>query len=366
MTTEKLDSNIYTGAGTFDETKQSFDEAAQAKSFEDVGEWLRKIGREQGLGTRDSIFHDVLYGINRRMQGDTVPGNTDVQGLTFFTRPDLNLTYDNVSQVRTMTHLLTTEENSYQRAIRVLLDPVSSKDFPTNLVDDKLGFIALLSNATISCSGWPDLTLNPYSSPEGMAKETWIMNDKIIEHYEMFTLTLSFQNMRGDPIGLLFLMWLTYISSVYRGVMVPHPHSLINNEIDYMTRIYRLVLDKSGRFVQKWAACGAAFPTAINTGQSFNFSRDTPYNSELDQINVPFTAVGAMYNDPILLREFNLVTLRSNEELEKSPQDFVVINNSDKKLMNYNGYPLINERTNELNWYIHKQTYENYLKGVTA
>jgi len=362
---------------TFDTFVSRMDSVATQRGFKDHKEWFSKISMENALGSPDSIFHDVLFGINRRIRGDVVPANNDLQGLTLFTRPNLNLTYDNISQVRVMTHLMTEEPLSFQRAVRVLLDTTQSvegwgegkKKISTSLVDEKLPYIAMLTNAIVSCSGWPDLSLNPYVSPEGMMKESWIMNNKVMECYEHFTLSCGFQNMRGDPVSLLFLMWETYMSAVYTGKMVPYPQMLVDNEIDYMTRIYRLILDKTGTYVQKWASIGAGFPVSNNSGAAFNFSRDQPFTTELDQIQVNFSCVGAIYNDPITLEELNLTTVALNDILRDSvygrDKTYIPIPAEYIKLFNYRGYPIVDLKTNRLQWYVHRQWIEDYKRGVT-
>lgn len=337
---------------------------AKSGGFDNAESMLSRIAREQALGSKDSLFNDILRGINRATQGFSIPNNTDMQGLTFFTRPNLNLSYDNIAQVRTLTALMSREPNSYARVIRTLLDrKLASTGITTNLVDDKLTFIALLTNSVVSCTGWPDLMLNTYATSEGMAREVWMMNDKLIDHYEMFTLNVNFQNMLGDPITLLFFSWIVYIGSVYTNKMLPHIESLLDNEIDYMTRIYRLVLDYSGTYVQKWAATGAAFPTAINIGQHFNFDRSTPYTEDLAQIQIPFSCVGAMYNDPIVLDEFNKAQILANPKMAFPQDHYKKLAAGERALFNFHGYPRINLDTNELEWWVDKEVYNEYRKG---
>lgn len=259
------------------------------------------------------------------------------------------------------------EPLSYQRAIRSLLDTQGAlAGAGTPLVDEKLAFMAILTNSVVSCTGWPDLMLNAYNTSEGMAREVWMMNDKLIEHYERFELTVNFQNMLGDPITLLFFSWLVYIGSVYTGRMVPYPDSLIDNEMDYFTRIYRLVLDFSGTYVQKWAATGAAMPTSINIGQHFNFNRDTPYSEDLAQVQIPFACVGAMYNDPIVLDEFNKAVIMFNRKMEFPKDHYTKLTKEDRMLFNFNGYPRIDLNTNELEWWVDKDLYSSYKKGTLA
>ena len=108
---------------------------AKAGGFDNAESMLSRIAREQALGSKDSLFNDILRGINRATQGFSIPNNTDMQGLTFFTRPNLNLSYDNIAQVRTLTALMSREPNSYARVIRTLLDrKLAATGITTNLV----------------------------------------------------------------------------------------------------------------------------------------------------------------------------------------------------------------------------------------
>jgi hypothetical protein len=335
---------------------------AQEGGFASSEAIMQSLSRGQALGTTGSIFHDILYGINRSTQGSNVPCNTDMQGLTFFTRPSLNLTYDNVASVRELTPLLSREANTYQAAVRNLLDP-RTRDIMTDLVDSRLPFMALLSKSVVSCTGWPDLRANAYNTDEGIAQEVWMMNDKLIAHHGRFDLTVNFQNMLGDPITLLFFTWLTYMGAVYTGEMTPYPETLVSNELDYMTRIYRLVMDYSGTYVQKWAATGVAMPQSIDIGNSFNFSRDTPFTEANQQIQVPFACIGAMYNDPIVLEEFNKTVIQMNPAMEFPKDSYEEIPDGLRHLFNFNGYPSIDLKTNRLSWWIAKETMADYKRG---
>lgn len=345
------------------------DSIARQAGFENTEALMTRLSREQALGDKGTIFGDLFYGINRRMQGNAgVPSNTDLQGMTFFTRPNMNLSYDNVAGVRELTGLLTTYGNTYQRAIRTILDHDSASKRNVNspgIVDDKSAFIPLLSNSIISCSGWPDLALNTYVSSEGVGKESWMMNDGQVKINGRYDLSISFQNMLGDPITLLFFVWLHYIGAVYTNTMMPWPYSITENEVDYQTRIYRFVLDYSGRFIQKWAACGAAQPGALSMGAAFNFSRDNPYSEENSQITVPFVCIGAMYNDYIVLEEFNKVGEMFNPAMEDGARQeyYRKLAPSERSLFNYSGYPRVNLKTQELEWWVDNNVYEAYLKG---
>ena len=75
------------------------------------------------VGSLTTAIGDSFYGINHRQQPGSISINKDFYGLTFFTRPRLNLTTANIRAVRELTPLLSGESTSIQRIIRSLLDP---------------------------------------------------------------------------------------------------------------------------------------------------------------------------------------------------------------------------------------------------
>lgn len=327
-------------------------------------EIIDRVSRQSGLGDLSSAVANNLLGFNHRGMGSPIPSNKDGYGLTFFTRPFLNLSYDNISQVRKLTPLLNQQSQTYQRIIRTLLDPIGarpdfgSKGAQTRLVDTYSPFIPLLSNNIMSMSGWPDIAMDTYTSKPGIQREAWSMADGTSKLYETFDIQVSFRNIEGDPITLLFSTWLHYISGVYDGSLMPYPEFIMENRIDYQTRIYRLVLDPTKQFVQKIACCGAAFPIANSIGAAFNFSADKVFNSDSDQINVPFKCIGADYNDPVIIEEFNEVGRMANRDLRSpSASGYVKLRPRELTFFNYHGYPQINPDTFQLEWWVPGDVY---------
>lgn len=186
------------------------------------------------------------------------------------------------------------------------------------------------------------------------------MIDGIAKIYNKFSLSANFRNMIGDPISYLFYVWTQYATLVHEGVLDPRPESIVENEIDYNTRIYRLVLDPTRRYVQKLAACGAAFPLAISIGASFNYNEDKAFNSDNDQISVEFQALGAIYMDPILVQEFNDTVVMFNQNMKDSTRasTYIKLKAEERPLFNYIGYPRIDPVTMELEWWVTKQDYK--------
>ena len=156
------------------------------------------------------------------------------------------------------------------------------------------------------------------------------------------------------------------MSLVYEGLLVPYPDFIVENEIDYNTRIYRLILDPTKKKVQKIGATGVCFPTSLPIGGFFDYSSDKPYNDNNSDITIRFKCLGAQYQDDILIYEFNETVAVFNPSMRDS-----VINNEMTQIpgtllgtFNNRGYPRINPETYELEWWIQKNVYINKLKGV--
>lgn len=331
-----------------------------------------KVFRLSPMGQITTAIGDNIRGINHRQAPSLIQINKDRYGLTFFTRPRLNLSSENIRVIRKLAPLLSTREDSTQRIIRCLLDPKGNKTglFTSPWVDAEMPFIPLLTNSLISLPGWPDLAM-PYStSHEGVRKEQFNLADGSEEIYRSIDLTANFRNMQGDMITPMFEYWLTYMRAVYLGEIIPHPEMILNNEVDYQTRIYRLVLDSTKTFVLRIAATGVGMPVSAPIGAAFNYEADTgsgPVNDGLQQVSVHFANSGIMYNDDILAYEFNLASEQwfNPAMAEKSrASTFQKVAFDELAVFNYRGYPRINLATYELEWYVRKTEYAQVLPLV--
>lgn len=329
---------------------------------------LNKVSKNSGLGEFESAITNTFYGLNYRGVGNAALNNTEQHGLTFFTRPCLNLSYDNIKMVRTFVPLLTESQISYQRAIRVLLDPRAAfeKNVTCPIIDHNNPFIAVLTNNLISLSGWPDLDVDVYTTKPGAMREEFSMIDGYPRILNAFDLTANFRNIKGDPITLLFNIWVMYAARVYRGDFNPYTEMILENTIDYNTRIYRLTLDPTRQYVQKIAATGASFPSASPIGAAFNFTEEQPFTREADQLSIRFRCMGAEYMDPILIREFNELVFGFNPGLKNQARRnslYKKLTLQERIFFNYRGLPLINPDTNELEIYVDRVMYNNELNS---
>lgn len=348
-------------------------------------------------GSAATAIGNNFYGINHRQTPAQIPLNKDNYGLTFFVRPQLNMQRDNLRNLRLMTPLLSNNQTSYQRIIRCLLDPRILQGYPTPVetdgdalnymkeycpfVDNNQAFIPILTNHLKSISGWPDIRSTDFTSKQGGYKESHTMVDGIAVDYSDYSMDATFRSSRGDPITALFFYWRHYMSAVFEGTLLPYPDMIVENEIDYETRIYRLVLDSDKRFVQKIGATGICFPTNVPIGGAFDYSIEKPFNNIDGDITINFACNGAIYQDDILVNEFNKTVAIFNPSMSDEPygdensvsnfvnltpiaNEMIQIDRSHLTLFNNRGYPYINPNTYELGWYVSKQEYSRKLDAL--
>jgi hypothetical protein len=325
-----------------------------------------------GLGSNKKALTNMLYGLNHARVRPGVKGNKSTYGWTFFVRPQLNLRSYNLRNIRAFYPLLTKNELSIQRYIRVMLDPRlpydlyingNSDDFYSKekifcpLVDYKNPFIPILTNAIKTMSGWPDEVVPTYTTTQGMRREQASMIDGTYEILETFDLNVTFENYVNDPIFMLFQVWIRYASLVFEGMMEPYWDFVMENEFDYNTRIYRITTDETWENINYIAATGAAFPISVPSGKFFDFAKDKPYSDQTKEINIRFKCMGAIYNDDILIREFNLTNAIFNPEYKaylQGEDTMEVIPKELQPIMNFRGYPYIDPVEYKIKWLIPK------------
>lgn len=331
-----------------------------------------------GFGPLDSAATANFWGTRRGSSSGLLPPPKENTGLTFFTRPRLNLNDRNIL-ANILSLLANDNPRSIARAIRAFLDPytggtpisptattlrgLSPTIYKSDLVDPLNPFITILGNNVVSSSGYPDTDLNSYTSPEGVMHEQWGMIDDVCTLYGKYDLNFTFRNMDGDPLGTMFYLWLYYMSSVYVGDIYPYIDSIVDNEIDYQTRIYRFVLDPTRTRILKMFCTGASYPTATNTGASFNITEGRPFIDETYLQSVSFACFGAVYYDPRIIHWFNRTVQQFNPNMEDGKREnvYIKIPYSKYHSMDNIGYPRINAEDMSIEWWVSPQIYRELL-----
>ena len=353
-----------------------------------VGEYksLDEFFRKTNLtGSFQTVITDTVRSINHKGVKKPLPANNDTIGYTFFTRPLLNLSTANVRNKTELYGLLNTNTTSVHSMVRNTLDPLLAYDqtsiheasrvsgvelhtlkntgqkaISSPLVDKHLAFIPVLTNSIKTISGWPDIVLPTYTSKSGVRKEQWSMADGSIDIYESYDLDATFINFNSEPIMLMVGTWLTYMASVFDGTLSPYVWMIINNELDYNTRIYRLVLDSSKTFVKKIAATGASFPLNVPSGKFFDFSSESNFGTQTNDINIRFKCNGALYNQDSVIDDFNETSAIFNTDianlLDGKEHNLVKLVGDNLDFADNHAYPIINTSTLELEWWVFKST----------
>jgi len=233
--------------------------------------------------------------------------------------------------------------------------------------NEKYAFIPIFANALVSLSGWPDSQLDTYRTPEGLRKETTGWVDGSVSYNGDFSLAATFQNMEGDPITPMLVAWMRYMTNVGLGVQVPFSKFIPTNAIDYNTRIYRFIMDRTRTYIRKWADVGAAYPDAANDGAAFNYNNSKAGTSDTDQVTTRFQCFGCRKNDPRTLISFNTTVETFNPDMRDGVRQHLMVKLTpgERILYKSEGYPHISE-TNEMEWWIDASLYASktsYMAG---
>lgn len=303
-------------------------------------------------GSGDSALVDYLYGLSPYQQGTVPKLNADDNTHIFFTRTDMNLSDLNIVRDRKLSSLLNVHDESIQKYTRMALDPywVDTNNVKSKIFNNYSPFINVLSNTIESLSGWPDEVVESWISPNGMRKEQWGFADGINKVYYSFELDATFTNVVDEPIPAILDAWVTYMTNIRTGNILPYTRNLTGRKLDYATAIWVIVTNKNKRI--KKIAKTIGYPIADPKGRYFNFTRNEQKTGLYKTVNSRFRCFGAEYNDPILLLEFNMLMAafdpRVNSVLYKKGKELVEIPDRFKNMMGFRGVPIIDLKYNTL------------------
>ncbi len=322
---------------------------------------ISKASTHTSYGDLDIKYGNAMRGLSRVNIVDTREAARDNIGFTFFTRPMLNLSDTNLNRDRIMKKLLQ-EKSVADKYVRVMFDRLLY--FKENVVCDQAdnlqAFIPIFTNNLESITGFIDPSIDSYVSPHGSRKQQYALLDGTDQINEIIDLNVVYKNTYEDAIVTAFTIWLRYIVNVKQGIMVPYTGFIGRRITDYHSRIFRLVTTEDRRYVKRIGATGPIYPDVNSIGKYFDVpSTNTTYNEQTRTHNVRFKAVGYEYNDPILVREFNRTVgffnpmmRKINNGADPKTVGMVKLSPLGENQLDYNGYPRINEKTNELEWYV--------------
>lgn len=316
-------------------------------------------------GSLDRAMLNNLQGINFLRTPSALPMTKDLSPLVFFVRPQLNMQRENIRNVRQLSMLLNANPRSIQTYIRALLDPrlvVGARyktgelpPTPCPIIDNQQAFIPFLTNNLTSMSPWPSITVPTFTSKPGLYNESYFMADGRVLNSEVWDLNVNVRNVHGDPALLAMYVWCLYMSLVFEGKMVPYLDFITENELDYCTRAYSIVLRPDRRTISKIAATHVSIPTGVSIGESFGVGGDQVYSEANRELSLTFKSSGVDYFDPILIYEFNktveifnpsMENGRRQSEMVKIPWRHAALFNNLPKV-----YPYISSQDKTLDWW---------------
>lgn len=301
--------------------------------------------RGTGAGSFYGQFQAVLRGIDR-FGYNVLPANAEFKGLTFITRPKLNLTTTSLRQNRILMSLATDKPDTLPFTIRCLLDTryASRKDIIPRTENDnapflnnKSPFITPLTNCLVNISGWPDPVIDTETTEGGFHSENLTFakgSDRLAGSYDF---SLVFRDIQGGVILALIYIWTTFIDLVTKGNVVPYSEDIDLRRLCYTCSIYRFVLDPSKRYITKWAKATGCFPKSIPLGPAFNVNEGEIYISSTATYSVPFAVNKVEYMDPMIFRDFNRLVERFNSDINTDSMVDIPIDAE----YNYKGIPYV-------------------------
>lgn len=348
---------------------------------------LRRVDLATGRGDAQTVFADTFMGYNHRIAPSLIPKNREHGGYTFFTRPDLLLNARNLEAAPRLKAMSEAGRSSAELAILGTLDPMCEfctttpanglgMDFhPEIPFDNRQAFIPVLTNRLLSLQGFPDNTLDVYTSEEGLKREQWSSVDSHYAANYTFSLNATFANMDGDVTTQFFTTWLEAMSAYYSGDMVPRFRNMIQREKNYETRIYRLLMDPTLTYVTKIGAANACIPLNDNLGAVMNYDSMQSIVDSNDQINIQFHCQGAIYLDPRLITDFNKTVMLFNPDMVEAENNIGAftprgnlrrLKKSEVQYFNWYGYPHIDLQTRELSWFVYEDMYQKRMAEVNG
>lgn len=282
---------------------------------------MEQTYRSFGAGTYVNQLQNNMTNIDR-FGVKAITYNNVHSGMLFMTRPHLNLSSINLRQNRFMHLLNTMDPASIQFAIRLWLDVPMSKD---SGLKDSVGsclnftprspwFIPLMNNIT-DVSGFPSQTVETYTDEGGFFSESQSIAIGSDRNRKPFDLQLTFTEPLGGICMAILQFWLEYIASVTIGEMVAYPFQIDRQILNYTVSIYRFILDPSKQYIQKWSKSTGCFPTARPGGACFDMSRNEDFVEAAKTFSTTFKCNIYEENDPIILKEFNMLAERYWPEL---------------------------------------------------
>jgi hypothetical protein len=340
----------------------------------------------------DVLFKDAQLGIINKSISQTLtnlrtghrrilaPTSKDNNGYVFLTRPQINLSYDNLIRYRPFMPLMNNSRASLASWIRATLDPRWARfgdeatllnnpavgaTSPTergpfsNQVDTKSPFINIVSNNIVQVSGFPDIQMPTFTSDPNRVGGVFQMIDGLENLYQPVDITLTIRDVVGDPVLNLFRVLSLYPARIYSKQMMRYNDFIIDDTIDYNIRLFRLIIGADGETVRHIGSTLPGFSQSIAIGHKFDYDIQLPYPED-QLVSLRLMFAGVEYDDPVLIDDFNRTVETTNMDMRdnKRTTQMMKIPREQLDLFSYERvYPHINIHKYRLEWWTDKATF---------
>jgi hypothetical protein len=277
-----------------------------------------------------------------------MPLSDNTIGLPFFTRPQLNLSDDNISRSEKLVSLYGCGQNSMGAYVRGLLDERWAAGNKGIILDNKMPFIVPFTQYLKTSNGFNDLQLSIDTSEPGLRSQVYQRVASKLEYNEVFTMNCNFYNPKPSIIQAIIQYWTDYISEVVSGDRQVSPRAwyLMGNRIDYDCRIYHLIMNKDSLFLEHIFATIQSIPTTYPAGAlaSIDNTSNSLRGEGQDDFTVQFSSAAQRQDEWGLINAFNehsylynpnlMPNVRNQFYRELSTQEYIANNFGEN-------YPLI-------------------------
>lgn len=274
------------------------------------------IAINTGRGSAQYIAETLLSRFDR-FGTAPVQLNAEMVGLTFFTRPKLNLTTRSIRQDPILAMLDTMDPLSWMFSIRCNLDSKFAQSTPAKSIaslspffNDTSAFNIPLHNMINGMTGWPDYAVEYETTKSGYFSEDMTMVRGSDNGRRTYDLSCTFRDIDGGYLMAYFYYWLIAMNLQMEGTIVAYPEDRAANRLNYTCSIYRFVLDPYMRTIRKWAKATGCFPVSLPIGDVFNYGPGDSFIHTSQQFTINFKANNIRYMDPRHLAQFNTLVQR--------------------------------------------------------
>lgn len=313
------------------------------------------MAKYSGLGSRHYVTETVLSQ-HDRYGSAPIQINSEMVGLTFFTRPRLNMTTSSLRQDPQLAMMDTLDPTSMMFGLRCNLDTVFSKSTQaasaaaiSPWVNTESPFNIPLGNMLVGMAGWPDFNVEYETTEAGYFSEDMTMVRGSDRGRRTYDIQCTFRDIQGGWLMAYFYYWLHAMALQMEGNIVAYPDDREANRLNYTVSIYRFVMDPSMTTILKWAKATGCYPVSIPLGDVFNFGPGDSQIHTSQQFTIPFIANNVTYMDPRHLQAFNTLVRRYATDIQVNswPSRGIV---GKEAVHNFKGVPYVElfKGTNEL------------------